>query len=103
THVRIEGKSVQGLQSVFLIDWFFVTQTLITSRNYFPELPIFGDVSMQIVNSGPLSNDDEMSLGMLQAIYDAKKSIFIQTPYFIPPDSMSQALQAAAKRGLDVR
>lgn len=103
THVRIEGKSVQGLQSVFLIDWHFVTQTLITARDYFPELPSFGDISIQTVNSGPLSGEEEMSLGILQAIYDAKHSIFIQTPYYIPPVSMSQALQAAAKRGLDVR
>lgn len=103
THVRIEGKAVQGLQSIFLIDWHFVTQTLITARDYFPELPSFGDITLQTVNSGPLRDEEIMSLGILQAIYDAKKSIFIQTPYFIPPDSMSQALQAAAKRGLDVR
>ena len=103
THVRIEGKGVQGLQSVFLIGWHFVTQTLITSRDYFPELPSFGDISLQTVNSGPLRDEQEITLGIMQAIYDARKSIFIQTPYFIPPESMSQALQAAAKRGLDVR
>lgn len=103
THVRIEGKGVQGLQSVFLIGWHFVTQTLITSREYFPELPSFGNISMQTINSGPLRDEQEISIGIIQAIYDAKKSIFIQTPYFIPPDSMSKALQLAAKRGLDVR
>ncbi len=103
THVRIEGKGVQGLQSVFLIGWHFVTQTLITSRDYFPELPSFGNISLQTVNSGPLRDEQEISLGIMQAIYDAKKSIFIQTPYFIPPESMSHALQVAAKRGLDVR
>ncbi len=103
THIRIEGKGVQGLQSVFLIGWHFVTQTLITSRDYFPELPSFGDISLQTINSGPLREEQEISYGLLQAIYDAKKSIFIQTPYFIPPESMSQALIAAAKRGLDVR
>ena len=103
THVRIEGKGVQGLQSVFLIGWHFVTQTLITSRDYFPELPSFGNISLQTVNSGPLRDEQEITLGIMQAIYDAKKSVFIQTPYFIPPESMSQALQAAAKRGLDVR
>ena len=103
THVRIEGKGVQGLQSIFLIDWFFVSQTLITSRKYFPELPSFGSISMQTVNSGPFREEREISHGILQAIYDAQKSIFIQTPYFIPPESMLEALQAAAIRGLDVR
>jgi cardiolipin synthase len=103
THARIEGKGVQGLQSVFLIDWYFVSQTLITSRHYFPLLGNFGDGSMQIVNSGPLSEENEVSHGIMQAIYGAKKSIFIQTPYFLPPDAMADALQAAAIRGLDVR
>ena len=103
THARIEGKGVQGLQSVFLIDWYFVSQTLITSREYFPMLGNYGESPMQIVNSGPLSEMNEISHGIMQAIYDAKQSIFIQTPYFLPPDAMIDALQAVAIRGVDVR
>ncbi len=103
THARIEGKGVQGLQSIFLIDWYFVSQTLITSRKYFPKLDNYGDVLMQTVNSGPLKEEREIVHGILQAIYEAKKSIFIQTPYFIPPEPMTEALQAAAIRGVDVR
>lgn len=103
THARIEGKGVQGLQSVFLIDWYFVSQTLITSRHYFPILENFGECAIQIVNSGPLSGENEISHGIMQAIYGAKKSIFLQTPYFLPPDAMIDALQAAAIRGVDVR
>ncbi|SEA30000.1 cardiolipin synthase [Porphyromonadaceae bacterium NLAE-zl-C104] len=103
THARIEGKGVQGLQSVFLIDWYFVSQTLITSRDYFPVLENYGECPMQIVNSGPLSETNEISHGIMQAIYDARKSIFIQTPYFLPPDAMADALQAAAIKGVDVR
>lgn len=103
THVRVEGKGVQGLQSIFLIDWFFVSQTLITSRKYFPELPKFGDVCMQTINSGPLREEREIVHAILQAIYDARKSIFIQTPYFIPPLQLADALYAASIRGVDVR
>ena len=103
THARIVGKGVQGLQSVFLIDWFFVSQTLITSRNYFPLLDNYGNSLVQIVNSGPVNEENELSHGIMQAIYNAEKSIFIQTPYFFPPESMTDALQAAAIRGVDVR
>lgn len=103
THARIEGKGVQGLQSIFLIDWFFVSQTLITSRKYFPQLERYGNISMQTVNSGPLREEREIAFGILQAIYDAKKSIYIETPYFLPPEPMVYALQSAAKRGVDVR
>ena len=103
THARIEGKAVQGLQSIFFIDWNFVTQTLITSRRYFPVLPKCGDITIQVVNSGPLREEREIATGILQAIYDARKSIFIQTPYFLPPENMLDALQTAAARGVDVR
>ena len=103
THARIEGKGVQGLQSVFLIDWYFVSQTLITSRKYFPSLDNFGNAPMQIVNSGPLNDENELSHGITQAIYDAKKFVFIQSPYFLPPEGMLNALKAAAIRGVDVR
>ena len=58
---------------------------------------------MQIVNSGPLSEANELSHGITQAIYEAKKSIYIQTPYFLPPEGMLNALIAAAIRGVDVR
>ena len=40
---------------------------------------------------------------MLKAIGNAKKRIYIQTPYFLPPDSMLRALQAAALARVDVR
>ena len=103
THARIEGKAVQGLQSVFFIDWHFVTQTLITSRRYFPELPKFGNIMIQTLSSGPLQEERRMAHGILQAIYDARKSIFIQTPYFLPPENMIDALQTAVARGVDVR
>jgi len=103
THARIEGKAVQGLQSIFFIDWYFVTQTLITSRKYFPVLPKFSDITIQTVDSGPLKEEREIAHGILQAIYDARKSIFIQTPYFLPPENMLDALQTAAARGVDVR
>lgn len=103
THARIEGKGVQGLQSIFLIDWYFVSRTLITSRKYFPQLESYGNIQMQTVNSGPLREEREISHGILQSIYHAQKSIYIQTPYFLPPEPMVHALQAAAKRGVDVR
>ena len=103
THIRIEGKGVQGLQSVFLIDWFMVSKSLITARQYFPPLESCGDSLMQIVSSGPYSSAREIMQGFMQAIFAAKQTIYIQTPYFIPPDGLFEALIAASIRGVDVR
>ncbi|HTN69323.1 MAG TPA: cardiolipin synthase [Dysgonamonadaceae bacterium] len=103
THIRIEGKGVQGLQSVFLIDWFLVSKSLITAREFFPPLESFGDNQMQIVSSGPYSSAREILQGYMHAVYSAKRSIYIQTPYFIPPEGLKEALISAAVRGVDVR
>lgn len=103
THVRIEGKGVQGLQSVFLIDWFMVSKSLITARKYFPALECFGDSSMQIASSGPYGPGQEIMRGFMHAIFSAKTSIYMQTPYFIPPEGLYEALISASIRGVDVR
>ena len=60
-------------------------------------------VPMQIVASGPESEEDEIKSGMLKMINSAKKYIYIQTPYFVPDSSVLTAIQLAAKSGVDVR
>lgn len=42
-------------------------------------------------------------MGAVWAVQHARKYIYIQTPYFVPPESMIQALQSAALSGVDVR
>ena len=58
---------------------------------------------MQLVTSGPVDTWDNQSLCFLKAISGATKSIFIQTPYFLPTDALQHALEAAALAKIDVR
>ena len=44
-----------------------------------------------------------ISLMFLKAIGNAKKSIYLQTPYFLPTEGLLRALQAAALSKIDVR
>lgn len=104
THVLIEGKAVHGLQTTFLLDWFFVDQTLITSSKYFrPIGDDYGSSVIQIVNGNPIDNWREIMLGLTRAILNAKKYFYIQTPYFLPTDTILSALQTTALAGVDVR
>jgi cardiolipin synthase len=41
--------------------------------------------------------------GMYYAITTAQEYVYIQTPYFMPPDEVLVAIQTAALRGVDVR
>lgn len=36
THLRLRGGAVYAVQSAFLVDWYFVSRTLVTDRKYYP-------------------------------------------------------------------
>lgn len=103
SHIKIEGKAVAGLQTSFLIDWYSSRKEFLASDIYYPILENKGENMMQLVTSGPVGRYKDIHLGILQAISNAKESVYIQTPYFIPTDSLLQAMQMAAMRGVDVR
>lgn len=103
SHIKIEGKAVAGLQTSFLIDWYSSRREFLASDSYYPLLENKGNNLIQIVTSGPVGRFKDIHLGILQAISNAKECIYIQTPYFVPTDSLLLALQTAAMRGVDVR
>jgi len=103
THVLFRGRAVHGLQTAFLLDWYFVDQTLITSSRYFPRIDTPGTIITQVVTSDPVGPWKEIMQGLTIAITTAKKYVYIQTPYFLPSETILAALQSAALAGIDVR
>ena len=103
THVRIEGCAVYGLQVSFLTDWYAADHSLITSSRYYPEMPAYGDSSIQIVTSNPMGGVASIMQGLLVAIASSKKYFYVQTPYLLPTEPILMALKTAALGGVDVR
>jgi cardiolipin synthase len=103
THILVEGKAVHGLQTSFLLDWYFVDRSLLTDSKYFTPIGIVGSSTIQIVSSSPVGRWREILLGLTKAILGAKKYFYIQTPYFLPTDTLLSAMQTAALSGVDVR
>ncbi len=103
THIRIEGSAVLGLQKNFLMDWFFVKRELIEDTAYYPAQEKRGDCLAQIVISGPDMVWESVMQIFAKAFMEAKERIYIETPYFLPPESLITALQTAALCGVDVR
>lgn len=103
THVKITGKAVHGLQTIFLLDWYFVSGTLLTDGRYFPSLDDCGDSLIQIVAGSPVGPWREIMQGLTMSIALAKNYFYIQTPYFMPTESVRMALTTAAVSGVDVR
>ena len=104
THVRITGEAVAALQYSFAIDWDFTTRNLLTSPTMHYDKPLDRtDYLVQMMSSGPANRWNNISFVFLKAITLAKHCVYIQTPYFLPSDSLLKALQSVALAGVDVR
>ena len=104
THLRITGEAVAAMQYSFAIDWDFTTHELLTSPVvHYAVQPSSSDYMMQMMGSGPTNRWNNISFVFLKAITLAKHNVYIQTPYFLPSDSLLKALQSAALAGVDVR
>lgn len=103
THLRITGPAVSSLHYSFAVDWSFMGFPLITDKIDFQPAATNADAGMQLITSGPTSEWSNIAMLMLKAIGNARHCVYIQTPYFLPPESMLRALQAAALARVDVR
>ena len=103
SHFRLEGRGVLGLQSSFLIDWYVASTQLLKDPVYYPKTAVHSDNILQIATSGPVGPWRTLLQATIFAIANAKHSIYIQTPYFLPTEGLNQTLQTAALGGVDVR
>lgn len=111
SHLKIEGKALYKLQAIFLEDFLYATSSLNTEswnqymdRAYFPAQGIHqAEGAVQIVASGPSSDDTNIRNALLKIMGSAKKSIWIATPYFIPDQETLTLLRLSALSGVDVR
>lgn len=105
THLRYTGSAVQDANVRFLMDWRFASKDKTKYDMYDLYFPRNhkGTSGIQLVSSGPDSSSEEIKRCFMRMITTAEKSIFIQTPYFVPDDSIQEALKMAAQSGVDVR
>ncbi len=103
THLKIQGDAVRSMQTRFILDWNQASRhdILYEERYYVAEHK--GDVGIQIVSSGPDSEWQQIKIGYIKMIMAAKEYVYIQTPYFIPDESLLDALKIALLSGVDVR
>ncbi|MFH4934252.1 cardiolipin synthase [Staphylococcus cohnii] len=106
THLRVKGDGVDALQLSFIHDWNSQShrEQLEFNDKYFPDnAKQGGDVPMQIALSAPSDNWHQIEFGYMKMIMNAKESIYMHSPYFIPDKGYINALRIAAKAGVDVR
>ena len=109
THLCVRGGAVYGLQRAFLIDWYFVDRTLITSHHYYPPLTDYlskykaNNCLAQVVTSNPTSQWPDIMQGYVRILMEAKSYVYMESPYFLPTEPILFAMRTVAITGVDVR
>lgn len=107
THLRIDGPGTQYLQYLFLCDWNFCSDSVLEPNRYFfparSQKIAEENKIVQIAASGPDSESPTILFSTLQAINLATKEILITSPYFIPGESLLDALSISSLSGISVK
>jgi cardiolipin synthase len=105
THIMIKGPGVYYLQYLFICDWNFCSEEELEPHEDFfcATKSKTSDAIVQIAASGPDSETPTIMFSLIQAIGMAEEEILISTPYFIPGESILDALNVAAKSGVKVK
>lgn len=105
THLRVRGDAVRMMQTRFILDWNQASRNhVLYDEHYFiGGEKGQGDVGIQIVSSGPDQQWEQVKYGYIKMILEAKESVYIQTPYFIPDESLMDALRIAALSGIKIK
>ena len=105
THLRIQGEAVADLEERFLLDWVYASKEKI--KDYSPYFPINERIEnitgLQIVSCGPDNEEQHIRNGYLKIMNNARKNLYIQTPYFVPDETVLNSLKLSALSGVDVR
>jgi len=98
----LEGPAARHYVDIFRSDWAFASGEQLVP-GIAPEAGFDSDAIVQVVPSGPDVRGDPLYDALLTSVFEARKRIYVVTPYFIPDDALCRAFILAAHRGVDVR
>lgn len=113
TGARINGEIAVDADREFMISWNFVQkQNKIENADKILKSKVdYIDVvkdnyhinAMQVVSSGPNYKTKPIRDNFVNLIANAKRSVYIETPYLVPDDMLLDTLKAAAISGIEVK
>jgi len=104
--IRMQGPIIPITRALLEWDWEMETgDSLVdTTASKCNSSAIFTEQSqVQVIPSGPYFDDDNIHQVLVSAIYLAKKSLILTTPYFVPDEALQAALKTASARGVKVQ
>jgi cardiolipin synthase len=103
TVVRVEGPVVTQMQFAFMDNWIKSRGELLTGLDYFPKLDPRGPYLTHVLKSSPSEGSSAAKLMYIVSIVSARKSIYLNSAYFVPDGDTIRAFEGAVRRGVDVR
>jgi cardiolipin synthase len=105
TQVRLEGPVVLDLQRAFVAHWEqWSEQKVGNDSTLYPTLKSDGPHMVRAIATSPTDKTLNASyLALISAIESAETEVLITNAYFVPHPELARALEAAARRGVDVK
>jgi len=105
-HCRITGPAVTQFAMSFFRDWRYATrkhpdEIVVDGELVLPEKT--GEDTLRVIQSGPGNHDEGTRDLFYAAAMQARESLTILTPYFVPGPQYVELLCMVAARGVDVR
>lgn len=101
-HSRVEGEAVNEMQKIFLDMWYEETKERIDGEAYYPKHDGESGADIAVVDRWPGRTPARMRDAYANAIYSAKDSIILISPYFIPMPKVRKAIEDALDEGVKV-
>ncbi len=101
-HFKVEGPLVAHLAEAFADDWHITTKESLMGDHWFPALTGTGDIFARGIASGPHESVERARWIIAAAISEARHSLRVMTPYFLPDETLTAGLRLAAMRGVEV-
>ena len=98
-HCRIEGSAVNELQKIFVRFWKKLSKENLTDPKYFQGTKA-GNKMVGIVNREPHNSNEITRRFFVNVLDNAKDSVKIINPYFMPTNKVMKALKRCAERGV---
>lgn len=116
TSVRITGSAVTELQFLFFKDWVFCARQNRRSfymknieepekqpEEYFPGPEEPGVMGVQVIKYDPGNKYEAHKDSYVKMCTSAREYLYIQSPYFVPDQTLLESIRMAAQAGTDVR
>ncbi len=101
TDVRIEGRVVAQFEHYFMETWRWQKGPVLAEP---PPPPLVrGSLMVQAIDGAPDNGQPLIYRTLLASIALAQKSVHLTTGFFVPTPDTMHALEAAARRGVDVQ